>query len=274
MTSGGDAVIHSWTDGRKQINIYNLDGQIVETHPSPHICTHSEYNTKEKDLSGSMVAVNVNNTQHIALSCKFCGIFLLNRQNNAHTKAFKKQPYWIKTQPVFPCQGPNHRLLTSSCNLPQRLIHVFEYSNPASITFKEHITFPDKIDSECTSRVCYDESSVSGGRIVVTYTDIHYIGAMSLKTKQLAWRVQGEVAGKKCRPCGVTSDGMGRIYVADSFNGRVLILRARDGQVIQVLDLGLYLIEEIAWRPTQPHLMLCCQPKKGHDIHVSLYNVE
>ncbi len=274
MTSSGDAVIHSWTDGRKQIHIYTLDGQIVETHPSPHICTHSEFDTKEKDRSGDMAAVNINNTEYIATSCPLCGIFLLNRQTDAHTHAFKNQPFWLKTKPVFPCQGPDQRLLSCSCYLPQRLIHVFDYSNPESITFKEHITFPDKIDSEYNGRVCYDESSVSGGQIVVTYTDIHYVGAMSLKTKQLVWRVQGEVAGKMCDPRGVTSDGTGRIYVADGFNGRVLILRARDGKVIQVLDLGVYWIWAVAWRPTQPHLMLYCRPKKGDGWHVSLFDVE
>ena len=305
MTSTGDVVIHSWIDGRKRINIYNQDGQIIETHPSPHICTRTQYNTKEKDQSGCMAALNINNTEYICTSCPRCGIFLLNRHTGSFTHAFENQcknpdqrlptksaytfqkllhvfkytkpdsmtfndllPY-----PAFVCMGPDWRLLTCSGNSPH-LIHVYDYSNPGSITLKEQITFPDEIESKSTGRLCYDESSVPGGLVIVTHYDIHYIAAMSLKTQQLVWRVQGEVLSKVCDPWGVTTDGMGRIYVADGDNGRVLILRASDGLVIQVLDLGLYFIGGVAWRPTQPHLMMYCRPEKGDEPYVHLFNVE
>ncbi len=279
MTCTGDAVIHSWIDGRKQINIYNQDGQIVETHPSPHICTVSKciFNTKDKDMSGEMVDMNINNTEYIVTSCEYCGLFLINRQNGTQTHAFRIDSLLqvVKTWPSYLCKGPDQTLLASSRYRFQRLLHVFDCDNPESITFKEHITFPDNIQSKYHGTFQhYDESSVPGGLAIVTYSDIHYIGAISLETRQLVWRVQGEVEGKMCCPVGVTSDGAGRIYVADGFNGRVLILRSRDGRVIQVLNLGLYFIYRIAWRPTQPHLMLLCRPRKGDEYHVSLYDVE
>ncbi len=75
MTSTGDAVIHSWIDGRKEINVYNMDGQIVETHPSPHVCNHPYYGTKEKDKSGYMLTENLNDVEYIFTSCDWCGIF-------------------------------------------------------------------------------------------------------------------------------------------------------------------------------------------------------
>ncbi len=222
-----------------------------------------------------MVALNTNNTEYIVTSCRGCGIFLINRQNGTQTHAFKKDRLLhLKTLPCYLCKGPDQTLLTSSSYRFQNLLHVFDYSNHGSITFKEHITFPDNIQSNYVGFIHYDESSMPGGLVIVTYLDSHYIGAMSLTTRHLVWRVQGEVEGKMCDPRGVTSDGVGRIYVADGNNGRIIILRARDGCVMQVLNLGLYCIWQVAWRPTQPHLMLYCVPKKGSGFHVSMYDVE
>ncbi len=273
MTFTGDAVIHSWIDGRKLINIYNMDGQSVETHPSPHICTDPHYSKKVKDKSGYMLTVNIDNTEHIVTSCDWCGIFILSRENNSYNYAFKNKGSKLHTYPGLLCKGPGKMLLAKAAYKPQNMVHVFDYSNSGSITFKRSITFPDKTESKYSGIVWYDHS-VPGGLVIITYPDIHYIAAMSLETLQLVWRVQGEVAGKLCYPKDVTSDGQGKIYVADGPHGRVLILRARDGQVIQVIDLGLHFIYRLAWRPTQPHLMLFCVPKQGDDYHVSLYSTD
>lgn len=42
MTRDGRAVVHSWIDGRKLIKVYNSEGEVVETHASPHTCVTCE----------------------------------------------------------------------------------------------------------------------------------------------------------------------------------------------------------------------------------------
>ncbi len=199
--------------------------------------------------------------------------FFVNRKCGSCSHIFKNQNPSFEIKPGLLCKGPGQTLFAKAAYRPQNIIHMFDYSNPDSITFVETITFPDKTDSKYSGIVWYDDS-VPGGLIIITYPDINYIAAMRLETRQLAWRVQGQVAGKMCYPKDVTSDGAGRIYVADGPHGRILILRAEDGRVIKVIALGLHFIYRLAWRPTQPHVMLFCIPKKGDDYHVSLYNVE
>ncbi len=43
----GDAIVHSWVGDRKEISIYNSHGEIIENHPSPHVCKSSLNSPKE-----------------------------------------------------------------------------------------------------------------------------------------------------------------------------------------------------------------------------------
>ncbi len=49
------------------------------------------------------------------------------------------------------------------------------------------------------------------------------------------WQVQGEVLGKEISPRGVSSDSEGRVYIADYWGGRVLVVNVLTGEVIQEL---------------------------------------
>ncbi len=62
--------------------------------------------------------------------------------------------------------------------------------------------------------------------------------------------------------------------MADGFNSRILILAARDGRVLQTVQLDLYCVLDIGWRDTQPHLMLFCWPREGEEFHIGLLNVD
>ncbi len=164
--------------------------------------------------------------------------------------------------------------------VPENLIHVFEYEPPGAYTCVDQIIYPDSMDSKYRTTFIHCDTSVfPKGLVIVTYADIHYIAALSLMDKQLVWRVQGKVGGKLCDPRDVTSDQQGRVYVADGLNGRIIILRAMDGSVLQAVDLGHYGIVMIAWKQRRnvresPSLMLYCLPKKEAGWHVSAFHID
>ncbi len=126
----------------------------------------------------------------------------------------------------------------------------------------DQILFPDSMDSSRRTTFIYcDESAFPEGLLIATYNDIHYIAAFRLARRQLVWRLQGEVHGKSLDPRDVTSDHKGRVYVADGLNGRILILKALSGEIMQVVDLGLNGIVMVSWfedkgRGSMEHLML------------------
>ncbi len=271
-TNEGHAVVHSWISGQKQLDIYDKDGHILESYPSPHNCNDQRYKSQQDDQSGEILAISFNNKKSIAASCELCGIFFLTRETGNTISSCDLSKMRQKFLPGPMCQKSENTFISLATN--EHKINIFDCSTQNSIKVTEEISMPDNVDTNKVGFLCYDSDVIPGGLLIVTYNDIHYISATSIDTKKLHWRVKGEIAEKLCQPWGVCTDNKGRIYVADGYNGRVIVLRARDGKVLQILNLGLHGICYIAWSDTQPHLILYCWPRKGDNAHVSFYNVE
>ncbi len=182
-----------------------------------------------------------------------------------------------KIQPTSICLGPHNTVICQSRYVFENLIHVFTYDNPHVFKGLDQILFPDSMDSSRRTTFIYcDESVFPEGLLIATYNDIHYIAAFRLARRQLVWRLQGEVEGKSLDPRDVTSDHKGRVYVADGLNGRILILKALSGEILQVVDLGLNGIVMVSWfedkgSGSTEHLMLYCLPDKQVKWHISCY---
>ncbi len=83
------------------------------------------------------------------------------------------------------------------------------------------------------------------------------------------WQLQGKVLGKDIDPRGVSSYSVGRLYVADWHNSRVLLLNGYTGEVIQQLlqDAGLGTVYRVCCL-SNPHQLLV-----DHDLIFTLYNI-
>ncbi len=161
-------MVHGWIDGEKVINIYNAEGGLVESYPSPHMCQDSRNNPEQKDTSGYIVAVKTNrsmtnsgvtnrsvtnrgltnsgvtnrNSQKdssdelLAISCTYCGIYLFDRHAGLVTHSFQPQPLWVKTMPTTLCVGPDNTLISQSCYQYRHMLHVFTHNSDNAITLQ------------------------------------------------------------------------------------------------------------------------------------------
>ena len=83
------------------------------------------------------------------------------------------------------------------------------------------------------------------------------------------WQLKGEVLGKEIVPWSVSCDSEGRVYVADKWNSRVLLLNGYTGEVIQQLlqDTGLGYVSRVCCL-SNPHQLLV-----KDDYTLTLYNI-
>ena len=90
------------------------------------------------------------------------------------------------------------------------------------------------------------------------------------------WQLKGEVLGKKINPDGVSSDSEERVYVADRFNSRVLVVNGNTGEVIQELlqDAGLGWVQNVCCMSNPNQLIVHhCPPPRYNTPTLSLYNM-
>ncbi len=91
---------------------------------------------------------------------------------------------------------------------------------------------------------------------------------------QLAWSLSGEVEGVLISPQGLAVDDLGRVYLADGRNERVVILDSTDGSVLQVLMLGSHCagICDVKWRPSPPQLVVL-HASYGNPAQISCFAI-
>ncbi len=81
------------------------------------------------------------------------------------------------------------------------------------------------------------------------------------------------VGGKQLDPTRVMCDEIGRVYVADGTNKRIVVLDARDGSFIQELkEEGWRDIRDVGWAKLPPQLVVASQ-YEGHNFDVFCYTV-
>ena len=68
--------------------------------------------------------------------------------------------------------------------------------------------------------------------LIFTGPPIHTIRAVSVGGGEPLWELTGDVAGMPCEPHGIAITTQGQVIIADGDNNRLLVLRGRDGKVI------------------------------------------
>ncbi len=267
---------------RHVIEKYSRDGELLQTWHRPW-CEAGGLFTKCRD--NSICNLSIQGVQYLAASCFMCKSIRLSkvinepRENGAWITAYRHNE---RHQPSFyrMCQGPIDTLLALGSTGPRmgRNVHALFVLDCSSTTFtiKDIIHF----ESESVGCITYLEAGYQGGLIIFASVPLpvpevrKVIFAISLRDKQPVWRLQDEVMGKTILPCGMCTDNIGRLYVADRQNGKVLVIDGSKGHVLQVIELPeLGIIVDVAWCNTQPHLIICHKPAMMESLTFTYCNV-
>ncbi len=154
--------------------------------------------------------------------------------------------------PDYMCHGPNNTILacdhtTGSCQVAE-----FHFTNDHTLTLSRLIEVQG---NPPVAAVCYLETT-QGPLLFTSNWEGHTIHATHLQSGHTQWQVQGQVDGKECEPRGLCY-GAGRLYVADGYNQRILVLDAATGGFIQSIVLPpTGSVADVAWSEQQPHLVV------------------
>ena len=98
-------------------------------------------------------------------------------------------------------------------------------------------------------------------------------GIPSIKPTWITGGIGVMVGGKQLDPTRLVCDDMGRVYIADGTNKRIVVLDAVDGHYIQQLqEEGWRDIRDVGWGSTAPQLIVASQ-YEGHNFDVFCYTV-
>ena len=140
-------------------------------------------------------------------------------------KAYSVAPGFYRTI----CPGPKGTLLVAGhyqsllqlqLDEKARKLHLVRQVQLLPFGKIEHMCYVAKNDLVILSSYC---------RITAVKLDT---GAKEAKP---VWQLMGLVNGRQIDPQGITSDGKGRVFVADGDNSRILVLEASSGEVLQIL---------------------------------------
>ncbi len=110
--------------------------------------------------------------------------------------------------------------------------------------------------------------------LVVSQTD--HVSATRLSAGKEVWRFGGPTADRRelIRPWGLTSDDAGRLFVADESKGRVLVLSASSGKLLQVLlqEERLGRIQDVQWIESSRKLFVLHGQMRG--AYVSIFSTK
>ncbi len=231
---------------------YDQQGKLIHTAPPPPKCGHEHL---------SVLAVEVGGKQQVAISCYQCQCIWLGSRG-----AEKWSVAWQATgeegseerrgqpKPHTMCQGKPGQII--AWNGDEKSVVVFDITQ---IPFR--VVVPEmKLGMEARY-LCYCELPRVGGALAVTDGASGYkLSMFSLNSGLLLWSVGGEdvrvqrvkVAGVEWWPKGVCSDNRGRLYLADYYNNRIIVLSAASGLVLQVMQGWEEWVAGRKWRQTFP----------------------
>ncbi len=193
------------------------------------------------------LAVEVCGKQQVALSCPRCQCIWLGSQDTeawsvAWQATGEEGSEERKGQPMpwTMCQGKPGQIITINTQEHSNSVMVIDITR---IPF--HIVVPEITLGMRATHLCYSELPGVGGVLAVTNIGHeNKLCVFSMETRELLWTVGGDdekgepvkVAGAAWGPMIVCSDNRGRLYVADQFNHRIIVLSADSGSVLQVVQ--------------------------------------
>ncbi len=211
------------TDVEHEAHWYDQKGKLI------HTFRHDSFGGPD------ILALQVDGDEKIALSSSLDHYIWLWSSNKNEWSVGWKVPFGSTMRPMLSKMCPGK---------PGQIIALDKRNRNSVIVFDvTQIPFDDKKEIELEMKVnhmCYLDLPGVGGALAVTICDEEYkLGMVSLESGKLIWSIGGygcKVAGAEWKPQGVSSDNRGRLYVADEYNDRIIVLSASSGTVLQIIQ--------------------------------------
>ncbi len=159
---------------------------------------------------------------YFAIKCRKCKVInMINKSSNVIYKAFSDPGCTLSAM----CSGPAGTLLVYD-EKKQALLQLQWQEDRKKFQQVKSI----KLSRGYVRDMCYVERY---DLVVLSSLDSQQVVAVKLSAGAGVWRLKGKVAGRELDPLGVSCDG-GRVYIADNWSNRVLVVSADTGDLLQV----------------------------------------
>ena len=239
-TSDGQTIFcgKSLRDGSHVVQGYSSGGKLQYSWPV-HTCADGK--------TGPHSILNVGD-HHIVMSCTRCSNLIQWEPNEFNDTATERAIFTDETRSMKPhdiCRGPNNSILAVNDLVSSKSVSHYRWKGD-NLALQKKV----QIGTDYPPYVIYDEKN--NLIIVSNWRQESDIWAYNLQTSDQIWRFgvkNGKVIdGIQIQPCGLALDPVGRLYVADGNNSRVLVADVKTGkfqQCIGLPDLGI--IRDISW---------------------------
>ncbi len=197
--------------------VYSTSGNFKRKLPA--VCSHEE--------NKNLMALNINQEEYLCVSCFSDGcdkIYALRVRDGEVSVAYHRDGHY----PAQMCTGQAGVIYVHHCKKgdDSPVLELDCSSLPFTHTGRT-------IQSGMAAM--YDMKYSSHPQPMLIFTDnTGIIRAVSVGGGEPLWELTGDVAGMPCEPHGIAITTQGQIIIADGWNKRLLVLRARDGKVINM----------------------------------------
>ena len=205
--------------------------------------------------SGSLVMEHPTDPDYVLEACSSCGMIRCYKINNAESKTVYKG-----CKPLCICKGPDGSVFVMAQKGELLQLKWDDQRKQLELVLKT------KTDETLVNGMCLIEEY---NTLVLTSTK--YIKALNPMSGAVLWEFSQEVERKKLNPHGLCCDMDGRVYIADGWNERLIVLKGESGELKQVLltDKNTGWIRDVHWINPPPQLTVF----HGKLQRVSNYNV-
>ncbi len=268
LTLLSDNTVAVWGKLTKQsswgVYVYDMQGMLHSSREVSCGCGDDDH---------GLLEVTLNSHRYLAISCwERREIWLYNfttqRFRLVYSAPSKRGP-----APRDMCHGPNNTILAEDAtDEGSSSVAELHFTSEDNLTLLRLI--PVQGDEGYIWAVLYAETT-QGPLLFTTHGREEAIRATHLQSGRTQWQVKGKVDGKKYDPQGLCH-GAGRLYVADGWNKRILVLDAATRAFIQSIELPqTRVVWNVAWSEQQPHLVVMHRMYKDDDdlYRISYFNI-
>ncbi len=265
LTLLSDNTVAVWGKLTKQtspgVHVYDMQGSLHSSREVSCDCGCDEFHY--------LLEVTLNSHRYLAISChRRREIWLYNFTTQRFRRVYN-DPSRRGPEPGDMCHGPNNTILAKDHTDGSRSVAELHFTDE-NLTLSRLISVQS--DEDDIWAVCYAETT-QGPLLFTTHPDEQAIRATHLQSGHTQWQFQGQVDGKKCCPRGLCH-GAGRLYVADGWNARILVLDAATVDFIQSIEPPqTWWVCDVAWSEQQPHLVVMDADDNDHEDHITYFNI-
>ncbi len=253
------------------VHVYDMQGGLHSSRELSCDCGNDDH---------GLLEVTLNSHRYLAISCPDRREIWLYNFTTQSFRLVYSDPSGRGPQPLDMCLGHNNTILALD-EPPEgsRSVAEFNFTNE-NLTLSRLI--PVQGDKDDIRAVCSADTT-RGPLLFTTHDEEYAIRATHLQSGHTQWQVKDQVDGKKCHPRGLCH-GAGRLYVADGFNKRILVLDAATGHFIQSIELPqTRCVWDVAWSKQQPHLVVLQKIYKDYNdeeedddevYHINYFNIQ